>query len=72
MTSVADNSNRAKLKAAHEEERIALWHDHFKELLGERTHVSNKDISTIVFYLYINDKVLNINTEILFCEYSNV
>ena len=27
-------SNKAKLKATSDKERIKLWHNHFKELLG--------------------------------------
>ena len=36
-------SNRAKLKANSEKERIQLWHDHFKELLCKPTSISTND-----------------------------
>ena len=36
-------SNKAKLKANSEKERIKLWHDHFKELLGKPTSISTND-----------------------------
>ena len=36
-------SNKAKLKANSEKERIKLWNDHFKELLGKPTSISTND-----------------------------
>ena len=36
-------SNKAKLKANSEKERIQLWHIHFKELLGKPTSISTND-----------------------------
>ena len=36
-------SNKAKLKENSEKERIKLWHDHFKELLGKPTSMSTND-----------------------------
>ena len=32
-------SNKAKLKATSEKERIELWHDNFKDLLGKLTRI---------------------------------
>ena len=44
-------SNKAKLKANSEKERIKLWHDHFKELIGKllklfKTFLKPTSIST--------------------------
>ena len=36
-------SNKAKLKANSENERVKLWHYHFKELLGKPTSISTND-----------------------------
>ena len=36
-------SNKAKLKANSEKERIKLWHDHYKELLGKPIAISTND-----------------------------
>ena len=37
-------SNRARLKAKNDKERILVWHNHFKEILGNT--ITHKDIST--------------------------
>ena len=42
-----NNSNRAKLKANSEKERIQLWNDHFKELLGKPSIPTPNDESTL-------------------------
>ena len=59
------NSNRARLKAKSDKERIYLWHDHFKELLGNETsssiHIApdeNEQESNIKLGLFTNDKLI--------------
>ena len=42
------SSNSSKLKAASQEERIQLWKDHFKDLLGKPPQVSNELITPIL------------------------
>ena len=39
-------SNKAKLKVTSEKERIQLWHDHFKDLLGKPTQIPTYNEST--------------------------
>ena len=39
---------RAKLKAAHQEERIQKWKEHFKNLLGNFPKVTGKPITKII------------------------
>ena len=43
-----NNSNRAKLKANSEKERIQLWNNHFKELLGKPSIPTSNDESTLI------------------------
>ena len=42
-----NNSNRAQLKANRGKERIQLWNDHFKELLGKPSIPTSNDESTL-------------------------
>ncbi|XP_068691683.1 uncharacterized protein [Montipora foliosa] len=42
------SSNSSKLKAPSQEERIQLWKNHFKDLLGKPPQVSNELINPIV------------------------
>ena len=39
---------RAKLKVASQEEKIHLWKQHFKNLLGKHPKVTDKPISKII------------------------
>ena len=41
---------RAKLKAACQEERIHLWKQHFKNLLGKSPEVTDEPIAKIICY----------------------
>ena len=41
-------ASRAKLKAASQEERINLWKEHFKNLLGKSPKVTDKPITKII------------------------
>ena len=40
---------KAKLKAASQEERIHLWKQHFKNLLGKPLKVTNETITKIIW-----------------------
>ena len=42
-----NNSNRTKLKAYSGKERIQLWNDHFKELLGKLSIPTSNDEITL-------------------------
>ena len=47
-------SNKAKLKANSDEERIQLWHNHFKELYGKPPNITKTPTRRIIDYqLYI-------------------
>jgi hypothetical protein len=41
------SSNRAKLKASSQEERVKLWQNHFKDLLGKPPQTSDEEITPI-------------------------
>ena len=50
------NSNKSKLKASNDEERVKLWQTHFEDLLGKPpkpTNNSNDYCKTILHKLYI-------------------
>ena len=50
------NSNKSKLKARNEEERVKLWQTHFEDLLGKPhkpTNNGNDHCKTIFHKLYI-------------------
>ena len=42
-----NNSNRAKLKANSGKEKIQIWNNHFKELLGKPSIPTSNDESTL-------------------------
>ena len=42
------STSRAKLKTASKEERIHMWKEHFKNLLG-KSKVTNKPIMKIIY-----------------------
>ena len=52
-------SNKAKIKAISGEERIIVWHNHFKDLLGNPPEITVSAISKIT-------NRLNIETPIFF------
>ena len=39
-----EKDERVKLKAANQEERIQIWREHFKNLLGNSPKVTDKPI----------------------------
>ena len=39
---------RSKLKPTNQEERIYLWKQHFKNLLGKSTQITNKSFTIII------------------------
>ena len=43
-------SNKAKIKAISGEERIIVWHNHFKYLLGNPPKRNRLNIKTAIFY----------------------
>ena len=49
-------SVRAKLQAASQEERIYLWKEHFKNLLGKFPKVTDESITKIIDH-QLNDKL---------------
>ena len=53
------NTEKAKIKANSEKERIQLWHQHFKELLGKPIQTS---INSGNVYIVNTNKQLNIET----------
>ena len=53
---VGRSPKKAKLKANSEKERIKIWHDHFKELLGKPTSISTHN--NIGIYLKDQTKIL--------------
>ena len=42
------STTKAKLKAANQQERIKLWKQHFENLLGNPTKVTNEPITRII------------------------
>ena len=51
-----NNSNRAKLKANRGKERIQLWNDHSKELLGKPPIPTENDESTLIIQNVLDSK----------------
>ena len=43
-----NNTSRAKIKTASQEERMQMWEEHFKNLLGSSPKVTNKLINRII------------------------
>ena len=53
------NTEKAKIKANSEKERIQLWHQHFKELLGKTIQTSTNSGNECIVN---TNKHLNIET----------
>ena len=51
------NSNKAKIKTISGEERIIVWHNHFKDLLGNTPEITVSSISKITIHLNIETSI---------------
>ena len=47
------NNNKAKIKTTSREEKIIVWHNHFKDLLGNPPEITVSSISKITNHLNI-------------------
>ena len=59
------STNKAKIKATDNQDRIQKWQDHFKELLGNQPDISDHDITPIFTELQDIQTGLFSMTEIL-------